>query len=371
MLAPETVSDLLSADSPSDVYELVSRVVLEEMPAEAVIVTERREGRLVAVTTAGSPDATVQGSIPLEATILGSVLEAGEPHRVDDWADVRGTVEPEATPPEERLAAAYRSMLCAPIGTRGIIVALARDPGVFDTEDTAMLDAIGSMLAHAVDRFSRPPGEVPGISEETLDEIARLVTHDLTNKLGVAKGRLELVRQSGELDHLDDCERALDGIESIGRIVATLARTGVPVDRIVPVSLAEAAEDAFAGLGPGTATLSTPPDVDVHADASCLGQLLENLIRNAIEHGDPPVAIAVGLHQDGFYVADDGPGIPPEIREEVAAPGFSTRADHDGKGLSIVDRLARAHGWSMTISESETGGARIEFHGVRIDRPDD
>jgi signal transduction histidine kinase len=65
----------------------------------------------------------------------------------------------------------------------------------------------------------------------------------------------------------------------------------------------------------------------------------------------------------GFYVADDGPGIPEDDRERVFEPGHTTGGG-TGFGLPIVARIAEAHGWSVTVTDSETGGARFEIRSV-------
>jgi len=103
----------------------------------------------------------------------------------------------------------------------------------------------------------------------------------------------------------------------------------------------------------------------VLADRDRLKRLLENLFRNAAEHGGSRVV--VGDLDDGFYVADDGPGIPEERRAEVFESGYTTSQTGTGFGLAIVERIAEAHGWEVTLTESEWGGARFEFRGV--DRP--
>jgi signal transduction histidine kinase len=72
------------------------------------------------------------------------------------------------------------------------------------------------------------------------------------------------------------------------------------------------------------------------------------------------VTVTVGDFAEGFFVADDGPGIPEQDREVVFERGYST-ADGTGYGLAIVAELATAHGWSVTATESESGGARIEI----------
>ena len=64
----------------------------------------------------------------------------------------------------------------------------------------------------------------------------------------------------------------------------------------------------------------------------------------------------------GFFVADDGPGVPEEDRDRVFEAGYSKGDGGTGLGLGIVSRIARAHGWEPVVAESETGGARFEFH---------
>ncbi|PSQ43017.1 hypothetical protein BRD07_02635 [Halobacteriales archaeon QS_9_68_42] len=85
------------------------------------------------------------------------------------------------------------------------------------------------------------------------------------------------------------------------------------------------------------------------------------------EDGEPEVTITVGDLEDGFYVADDGSGIPEADRETVFESGFSTSEEGTGFGLAIVEEIATGHGWEIRATESEAGGARFEITGV--DRP--
>lgn len=72
----------------------------------------------------------------------------------------------------------------------------------------------------------------------------------------------------------------------------------------------------------------------------------------------------VGCCPDGFFVEEDGPGIPEADRETVFDAGFSAASDGTGFGLAIVQQIADAHGWTTAVTESESGGARFEFTGV-------
>ncbi|WP_254278861.1 sensor histidine kinase [Haloarcula marina] len=76
------------------------------------------------------------------------------------------------------------------------------------------------------------------------------------------------------------------------------------------------------------------------------------------------VTVTVGESTDGFSVADDGPGIGPANRDAVFDTGFTTAGDGTGYGLAIVETIAEAHDWDVSVAESHDGGARFEFGGV-------
>jgi hypothetical protein len=66
----------------------------------------------------------------------------------------------------------------------------------------------------------------------------------------------------------------------------------------------------------------------------------------------------------GFYVADDGSGIPEGDRELIFDSGYSTREGGTGFGLDIVSEIVDAHGWTIAATDSRDGGARFEITGV-------
>jgi signal transduction histidine kinase len=67
---------------------------------------------------------------------------------------------------------------------------------------------------------------------------------------------------------------------------------------------------------------------------------------------------------EGFYVEDDGPGIPEDKREKVLEGGYSSREEGTGLGLSIAQANAETHGWVLSVTQGEEGGARFEFQDV-------
>ena len=98
-----------------------------------------------------------------------------------------------------------------------------------------------------------------------------------------------------------------------------------------------------------------------------LKHIFENLFRNAIEHGSDSVIVCIGrLSETGFYVEDDGPGIPDDVREDVFEAGHTSERDGTGLGLAIVKRIAEAHGWEVVVTDGSDGGARFEFENVEF-----
>ncbi|MFB6195025.1 MAG: PAS domain S-box protein [Haloplanus sp.] len=76
------------------------------------------------------------------------------------------------------------------------------------------------------------------------------------------------------------------------------------------------------------------------------------------------VTIRVGSLPDGFYVEDDGDGIPPDVRERIFDAGYSTNEKGTGLGLAIVRDVIEAHGWGIEVVPGQDGGARFEITGV-------
>jgi signal transduction histidine kinase len=73
------------------------------------------------------------------------------------------------------------------------------------------------------------------------------------------------------------------------------------------------------------------------------------------------LTVTVGALSDGFYVADDGTGIPADERETVFEPGHSSMNGGTGLGLAIVEQITAAHDWSVTLTTADCGGARFEI----------
>jgi signal transduction histidine kinase len=128
------------------------------------------------------------------------------------------------------------------------------------------------------------------------------------------------------------------------------------------VELGVVARDAWENVATDGADLVIADDLgEVDADESRLAQLFENLYRNAVEHAGEDITVRIGRYPAGFYVEDDGPGIPESEREKVFDSGYTTGEEGTGMGLSIVETIATAHGWEIEVGNGTEDGARFEI----------
>ncbi|WP_336344271.1 GAF domain-containing sensor histidine kinase [Halalkalicoccus ordinarius] len=256
-----------------------------------------------------------------------------------------------------------------------------REPRVdgFSEWEVTLVDLISQWLSYELTR-QRTQEQLKRKNAQ-LEEFASLVSHDLRNPLNILGGWLELAEQNGEVDHFDRCYRALDRMEVLIDELLALARAGERITDPKAITLADLVEESWRTVVTADATLTVDTGRTIRADENGLRQLFENLFRNGVEHGsrahrpesdasrDDGVSLTVGDLNDGFYVADNGPGIPVEEREQVFETGYSTVQGGTGFGLNIVQQVAEAHGWDVSLGESRHGGARFEFTGIERIQP--
>ncbi|QKY19120.1 PAS domain-containing protein [Halolamina sp. CBA1230] len=253
---------------------------------------------------------------------------------------------------------------------------------------------------------------------DRLESFASIVSHDLRNPLNVAQGRVELARAEHDTEHLAIAQRAHERMATLIDDILTLAREGRSVETVEPVDIGDVSRAAWEVVETPGATLEVDTDREIRADNSRLRQLFENLFRNSVEHGstgnrtpqasgdsvehgstgsraepddsvehgptdsrtesddpvdhnEPGVTVRVGGTADGFYVADDGKGIPESDRDRVFEAGYTTDDEGTGLGLNIVEEIVAAHGWSITVREGDDGGTRFDVNGVETAPGDD
>lgn len=203
---------------------------------------------------------------------------------------------------------------------------------------------------------------------ERLERFASIVSHDLRNPLSVADGYLEMARKETDSEHLTTVAQALDRMETLISELLTLAREGQEVTETKSVPLDKLVRSSWNNIDQKNASLQTDTNVEIIADEIRLGQVFENLLRNAIEHGGDAVTITIGLldGDTGFYVENDGSAIPDEEKDQIFETGFTTNRQGTGFGLAIIKRIVSAHGWSISVTDSQDGGARFEITGAKL-----
>jgi PAS domain S-box-containing protein len=212
---------------------------------------------------------------------------------------------------------------------------------------------------------------------ERLDQFASIVSHDLRNPLTVAagymealEGQLQALPEDSDVDEtlVAEVQHSHQRMESIIEDALTLARQGKAITETELVSLGPLAEEAWANVDTKAASLESTLDVEIEADRDRLLNVFENLFRNAIQHGREDVTVRCGsVSEDGetgFYVADDGPGIPESDLGDVLDHGYTTHSEGTGLGLSIVTDIVRAHGWQISVTNGAEGGARFEITSI-------
>ena len=380
----ETSRELVSATTREAVAEIgvsAARDVLG-LEANAIHLYDEKRAALppVAATDAvselvGEPPTFTGGD-----SVAWRVYRDGDPLALGDVHDDPDVYNPE-TP--------VRSELHLPIGEYGILIAGSPTPEAFDAEDVVLGEILAANVATAleqVDRTEQLRAREAELSRqnERLEEFASVVSHDLRNPLNVADGHLELLRDECESDRIDDIATAHTRMADLIDDLLALAREGESVSETEWIDLECLVGECWGNVATADATVVTDVTGRIAADRNRLKQLLENVFRNAVEHGSTGsrtraddavehgrgVTVTVGTLDDGFYVADDGPGIPEDERERVFEAGYSTTESGSGFGLAIVERVADAHGWSVRVTDGADGGTRFEVTGVDVDDGD-
>jgi PAS domain S-box-containing protein len=339
-----------------------SLLLLRDVTAQRRV--ERRYQRLIErasdVIVVLDADATVQYQSPSIRRVLGH-----------DPADVEGANAFDLVHPDdrERVRERFDDIVDAP-GTTGRIEYRVRHAnGEWRTIETIVKNLLDDPYVEGVVLNGRDVTEHRERERqlerqnERLDEFAGLVSHDLRNPLQVALASTDLAERSGDPSHFDRLSSALDRMDRIIDDVLTLAREGRAIQTTESVALGALADRAWDAVHTEGATLDVTASTTLDADPDRVQQLLENLFRNAVEHGGETVTVTVGPVSDGpgFIVADDGPGIADDERERVFESGYTTADDGTGFGLAIVREIAEGHGWTPDLTASESGGARFEF----------
>ncbi|GGM62266.1 PAS domain S-box-containing protein [Halarchaeum rubridurum] len=259
------------------------------------------------------------------------------------------------------------SEMILPLGPYGVLIIGAREAAAFGDEEVWLARLFARTVEAALAQTGREEELRAQRAElerqnDRLDAFAGVVSHDLRTPLNVADGYLELLAADAADERVEKVRDALDRMDAIIEETLTLARQGRTVGEMTDVDLDALARECWERVDTADAALDVAGDRTIRGDRERLQHVFENLFRNAVEHGGDDVTVTVGpLDDRGFYVEDDGTGVPAERRDTVLEPGHSTGGDGVGFGLAIVAEIVDAHGWTLEVTESASGGARFEI----------
>jgi len=288
------------------------------------------------------------------------------------------------------------------------------------TESASHGDPRGCILSLTDITLQKTQQENLEAKNEQLERLAGVVSHDLATPLATGESLLHLIEADldspspGVQQSLSDLEAVHGRLRAFAEGLPALARESTDVQTPSDCDLETVARAAWGVVDTGSLELTVESTCSLAADSSRLQQAFENLFVNSVEHGSTSptsgarqdsvehgstgsraepgnsvehgstssrgnsrtnhsvehattaeklgaTTVRVGRldSDDGFYIEDDGPGIPADRREDLLAFGVSTGGG-SGYGLAIVRTIVEAHGWSLSITDSETGGARFE-----------
>ncbi len=246
-------------------------------------------------------------------------------------------------------------------------------------------------LGHLADAFDRMTaslrtGRESLIRSEKLAGIGRLaagVAHEVGNPLAAVLGYVEtLLGESAERPIDPELRRDVLGrvrgqTERIHEIIQELLEYARPADEAIdPVDVAKVVAGALslvraqARVRRVATEVRVPDDLPpVRASSGRLTQVLVNLLLNAADAAGGSGHVTVEVRRDGarvvIAVADDGPGIPAEVRPHLFEPFFTTKEVGKGTGLGLSVSLAIVERWGGTIAVADAArGARFEVYLV-------
>ena len=214
-----------------------------------------------------------------------------------------------------------------------------------------------------------------------LGEMAAVVAHEVKNPLTGIRGAVQIIGSrlpagSRDAEVIKEIVSRIDALNALMKDLLLFARPPQPrMASVDPVPILEMVVD-LVGQDPGAR--GVPIDVDgdcpkIRADAELLKLIMQNLLLNAVHASQGKGRIRVEVRATDamctIAVADTGPGIPPEVREKLFTPFFTTKSRGTGLGLSTAKRFVEAQGGSIAIECPAAGGTVVAIQLPLADRP--
>jgi len=248
-------------------------------------------------------------------------------------------------------------------GSRRRLVSLQNIENEMSAQELEAWQTVIRVMAHEVMNSLTPVSSLAATAQGLVRDVLEQLPADDPHAAALSDARdaLEAVsRRSEGLLHFVRSHRRLTKPLAARMELMPVQRLFARIQRLLASDLA--------GRDIHMATRVDPETLELAMDVELLDQALINLVRNATEAlRDTPsgqIALSAYRESDGriaISVSDNGPGIPPDQREKVFVPFFTTKRQGSGIGLTLVRQIAAAHGASVDIGETPGGGATIRL----------
>lgn len=209
--------------------------------------------------------------------------------------------------------------------------------------------------------------------EETLVFLLRLLGHDIQNHLTAISGYTEMIDPDAVDSRTDPVTGIRDRTGDIERLLETANAVlesetgGKEFERVDLSMVLREQASVIRGESPRV-DLDTEIDGELHIESNqFIGEVFYNILDNAVTHNRPEdLTVAVGAttteHGVVVEIADDGSGIPDQVREAVFDPGVRTdESDGDGLGLYLVRKLVESYGGRVAVKNRSPAGTRFRL----------
>ena len=211
----------------------------------------------------------------------------------------------------------------------------------------------------------------------SLEQLAAGVAHEIRNPITAAKS---LVQQMGEdprsKETLSYANVALAELDRVERSISHLLRFAREEDlALSDVRLCDVVDSALATFADRAGRLAVKVEREIDSegplrgDAEKLRRVVINLVGNAFDAleqaapPDPRVRVLAGENLAGdlvwLRVRDNGPGMPPELRERIFDPFYTSKQGGTGLGLALTRKIVEAHGGQIEVSSAAGGGTEF------------
>jgi two-component system sensor histidine kinase AtoS len=212
-----------------------------------------------------------------------------------------------------------------------------------------------------------------------LGEMAAVVAHEVKNPLTGIRGAVQIIGSrlpagSRDVEVIKEIVARIDTLNDLMKDLLLFARP--PQPRLAPTDPRPILETVvnLVRQDPGAREIAIQvkgTSDTIVADQELLKLVIQNFLLNAVHAINGPGSIQIDVHTIGsmcrMTVTDSGPGIPPEVREKLFTPFFTTKARGTGLGLSTAKRFVEAQGGTIAIDCPPTGGTTVSIELPRFE----